>query len=117
MNCAEYGASYEAELLVTPDLQHEFLISLEDMGSLGLLSPWWPRNVCLATTESPRPSSLSEIMEEYKDILITELSEAQGGICGEKMKIVLKSESEVKPLQVYMARQVPLHYHKAYTRN
>ena len=37
VNCAEYDASYEAELLVTPDLQQEFLISLEDMGSLGLL--------------------------------------------------------------------------------
>ena len=78
MECAEYGAHYEAELLVTPDLQNEFLISLEDMGSLGLLSPKWPRNVCVAKSTLPRPTSLPAIMREYSDILVSEPSELKG---------------------------------------
>ena len=59
---------------------------------------------------------MAEITKEFSDILVNDLGEAQGGIRGSKMKIVLKPEEEITPIQVYTARQVPLHYHKAYKK-
>ena len=115
VTCEEYGVSYSAELLVTPDLKKDFLISMHDMASLGLLGEKWPRKVCAAQPASTA-ASLPEVLSKFSDILVDDLEEARGGMKGSKMHIELKPEAEVKPVQIYTTRQVPLHYRAAYRK-
>ena len=44
------------------------------------------------------------------------MGDARGGIRGEPMHIELKPDAEIKPVQIYTTRQVPIHYDKAYKK-
>ena len=49
-------------------------------------------------------------------MLVDSLEDARGGIRGEPMHIELKPDAEIKPVQIYTTRQVPIHYDKAYKK-
>ena len=114
MVCPEYGSTYLAEMLVTPNLAGELLISLRDLPAIGLLHPDWPRQA--QTFQVTCPWSAADVQQEFKDVLLDSLGDARGGIRGEPIHIELKPDEDIKPVQIYTTRQVPIHYYKAYKK-
>ena len=114
--CPEYGSTYLAEMLVTPNLTGELLICLGDLPAIGLLHPDWPRQAPAQALQVSCPWSAADVQKEFQDVLVDSLGDARGGIRGEPMHIELKTEETIKPIQIYTTRQVPIHYHKAYKK-
>ena len=112
--CPEYGTTYLAEMLVTPNLVGELLTSLGDLPAIDLLHQDWPRPA--KTFQVTCPWAAADVQEEFKDVLVDSLGDARGGIRGEPMHIELKPDAEIKPVQIYTTRQVPIHYDKAYKK-
>jgi hypothetical protein len=116
---------------VTKDLHNSFLISWHDLIGLGVIPDDFPKPGGVAilgvgNEEEKGKTSREEedveklgldgaflrIKNQFSDVLGSSLEEACGRIKGPPMRIYL-NDKPVKPMKVYTARQVPVHFKEA----
>ena len=103
-----HGSMVLIHVLVSRDLVSQFLISWHDLCDLGVIPKGFPHSV--DQVESVPVDSLEEIKADFDDVLCDTLDEACGVMKGKPMKITLKDNVPIKPLNVKTTRPVPVHF-------